>query len=102
MGAEPRSIQDQLTRDSSDLSEHVSTRRTKTKTLVCPRCGWACDHLVVAYYESVWNEHGGICSQCIIEAAQKYDRDGWPEVPEPQEEEPEQPKERASEQTTLV
>ena len=79
----------------------MSRKLTKTKEIVCPRCGWACDHLVVAYYPSVWNEHGGICSQCIIEAVAKYEADGWPEEPsQPKIEEPEERKQ--DEQATLV
>lgn len=48
----------------------------------CPRCGWPCTHTVTAYWDSLWNQHGGFCTQCCDEAANKFDRTSWPELPE--------------------
>lgn len=47
----------------------------------CPRCGWACTHLVKAYWDSPWNQYGGFCSQCIREAAAKFENSSWPVDP---------------------
>lgn len=52
----------------------------------CPRCGWPCTHIVSCYYDSPWNEHGGICSACIQEAVALFDTKGWP--PDPSEAKP--------------
>lgn len=47
----------------------------------CPRCGWACLYLMHVYYVSPWNDHGGLCPACIMEAVNKFDREGWPVDP---------------------
>lgn len=47
----------------------------------CPRCGWPCVQLIPPYYDSPWKEFGGICSACIQEAVNKFDREGWPPDP---------------------
>ena len=50
--------------------------------LTCPRCGWPCTHLVRAYWPSPWNEHGGMCHECCMDACAAYDRKGtWPDDP---------------------
>jgi hypothetical protein len=44
----------------------------------CPRCGWPCWHVFPVYWDSPWNEHGGLCGQCAQEAAAQFDEVGWP------------------------
>jgi hypothetical protein len=61
----------------------------------CPRCGEPCTHLVRAYYESPWNEHGGMCSQCCQEAVQVFESKGWPPDPRDAVAAPEKPTETA-------
>ena len=87
----PRSRQTRLPRSKDGIdTKHVGD---DTMLNTCPRCGWPCTHLVRAYWNSPWNPHGGICSQCIKEAVRIFDRDGWP--PEPQ---PERPKPQSTPQ----
>ena len=76
---QPRTRDNRLQRDAQVIDEaHVGD---DSMPETCPRCGWPCTHTVVAYWDSPWNEHGGICSQCIREAVANFERNGWP--PEP-------------------
>ncbi len=47
--------------------------------LTCPRCGWPCRHVWPVYWDSPWNALGGMCGQCMQEAAERFDVVGWPE-----------------------
>lgn len=81
---QPRTRADKLPRDPKRVrrfSEHVGNDAYPE---TCPRCGWPCTHLVKAYFDSVWNEHGGICTLCCQDAVIRFDRDGWP--PDPRDE----------------
>jgi hypothetical protein len=45
----------------------------------CPRCGLQCSHLVMPYYDSPWRPKGGLCGNCCQDAAEWFDRLGWPD-----------------------
>lgn len=51
--------------------------------LTCPRCGWPATILIKPYYESPWIEHGGFCGYCAQQAAEHFDKKGWPKPPTP-------------------
>jgi hypothetical protein len=59
---------------------HCAKRRpTGDLRLICPRCGWATDHLTMPYHDSPWRLFGGICGECCVEAEKYHDKKGWPE-----------------------
>jgi len=85
----PRTRKNRMQRDRPiEASDCVGKEKFP---LDCPRCGEPCTHLTTAYYESPWNEYGGTCGQCCIEAASHYDKKGWPPHPEVEPEKPEKP-----------
>lgn len=87
MTAEPRTRENRLKRDPQRVRRFKDHVGGDSMPETCPRCGWPCTHLVRAYYVSVWNDHGGICTLCCQDAQMRFDRDGWP--PDPGEVQPE-------------
>lgn len=75
---EPRTRANRLARPGFVPDHHVGENDLPE---TCPRCGWPCDMLIVPFYESPWAAHGGICGQCCVEAANHFDKTGWPGAP---------------------
>lgn len=77
----PRTRDNRLDRQRGDWKRHTANVGKDSMENTCPRCGWPCTHLVHAYFDSPWNEHGGICTQCCHEANLRFDVVGWPDDP---------------------
>lgn len=86
---QPRTRDAKVKRDPRILKRFAAHVGDDAYPETCPRCGWPCTHLVRAYWNSPWNDHGGFCTICCQEAERRFDRDGWP--PDPAEEIPEVP-----------
>lgn len=74
----PRTRDNPMDRGRKKLDSHVGNPSFPE---TCPRCGLPCTHRTIVFWESPWNEFGGICTQCIVEACNHFDMNGWPHDP---------------------